>query len=88
MLRLRFQIGYCRLRPTKRLALEPSPDRQHTLDMTLTMMRLLMGHERSAEEPARFGGERGAMGLVTSLFHDAGYIPAQRDTLYRTYFLK
>ena len=28
-------------------------DRQHTLDMTLTMMRLLMGHERTAEEPAR-----------------------------------
>jgi hypothetical protein len=58
-------------------------DRQHTLDMTLTMMRLLAGYERSAEEPARFGGERGAMGLVTSLFHDAGYIRETTDTQHR-----
>ena len=58
-------------------------DRQHTLDMTLTMMRLLMGHERTAEEPARFGGERGVMALVTSLFHDAGYIRETTDTDHR-----
>jgi hypothetical protein len=58
-------------------------DRQHTLDMTLTMMRLLAGYERSAEEPARFGGERAAMGLVTSLFHDAGYIRETSDTQHR-----
>lgn len=58
-------------------------DRQHTLDMTLTMMRLLMGFERSAEESARFGGERAATGLVVSLFHDAGYIREITDTEHR-----
>jgi hypothetical protein len=58
-------------------------DRQHTLDMTLTMMRLLAGWERSAEESARFGGERGAMALVTSLFHDAGYIREVTETQHR-----
>ena len=58
-------------------------DRQHTLDMTLAMMRLLVGYDRSVEEPARFGGERAVMGLVTSLFHDAGYIREIGDTEHR-----
>src|SRR5271156_2312396 len=49
-------------------------DRQHSLDMTLAMARLLVGYERSVESRSRFGSERAAMGLVTSLFHDAGYI--------------
>ena len=49
-------------------------DRQHSLDMTLAMARLLVGHERSVESRLRFGGERAGMALVTSLFHDAGYI--------------
>src|SRR5271168_4334167 len=49
-------------------------DRQHSLDLTLAMARLLVGYERSVESRSRFGGERAAMGLVTSLFHDAGYI--------------
>jgi len=49
-------------------------DRQHSLDMTLAMARLLVGYERSVESRMRFGSERAAMGLVTSLFHDAGYI--------------
>ncbi len=55
-------------------------DRQHTLDMTLAMMRLMLGYERSVEEPARFGAERAAMGLIASLFHDAGYIREDSDT--------
>ena len=58
-------------------------DRQHTLDMTLAMMRLLAGYEHSAEESARFGGERGTMALITSLFHDAGYIREATDTQHR-----
>ena len=58
-------------------------DRQHTLDMTLAMMRLLAGYERTAEESARFGGERGAVALVISLFHDAGYIREASDTRHR-----
>jgi hypothetical protein len=49
-------------------------DRQHSLDMTLAMARLMVGYERSAEGRMRIGGERAVMALVTSLFHDAGYI--------------
>jgi hypothetical protein len=49
-------------------------DRQHTLDMTLAMARLLVGYERSVESRLRFGAERVVLALVTSLFHDAGYI--------------
>ena len=49
-------------------------DRQHSLDMTLAMARLLVGYERSVEARMRFGAERAVMALVTSLFHDAGYI--------------
>src|SRR5277367_5509073 len=49
-------------------------DRQHSLDMTLAMARLLAGYERTVESHLRFGAERASMALVTSLFHDAGYI--------------
>jgi len=49
-------------------------DRQHTLDMTLAMMRLMVGYERSADAALKLGPERAVMALVTSLFHDAGYI--------------
>ena len=49
-------------------------DRQHSLDMTLAMARLLVGYERTVESRLRFGAERVVMALVTSLFHDAGYI--------------
>ena len=49
-------------------------DRQHSLDMTLAMMRLMVGYERSADVDLRFGVERAVMALVTALFHDAGYI--------------
>jgi len=49
-------------------------DKQHSLDMTLAMARLLTGHERICAEEDRFGPERAMMGIVTALFHDAGYI--------------
>jgi hypothetical protein len=49
-------------------------DRQHSLDMTLAMMRLMVGYERTTQAAMRFGAERAVMALVTSLFHDAGYI--------------
>src|SRR3981081_2287533 len=38
-------------------------DRQHSLDMTLAMARLLVGHERSVETRQRFGGERASLAL-------------------------
>src|ERR1700730_17025993 len=49
-------------------------DRQHSLDMTLAMARLMVGYERSVESRLRLGGERAVMALVTSLLHDSGYI--------------
>jgi hypothetical protein len=58
-------------------------DRQHSLDMTLAMARMMVGYEGSAEARARFGGERAVMALVTSLFHDAGYIRESDDLKHR-----
>src|SRR6202453_2250338 len=58
-------------------------DRQHSLDMTLAMARLLVGYELSVEPQQRFGSERAVMALVTSLFHDAGYIREFDDRLHR-----
>jgi hypothetical protein len=49
-------------------------DRQHTLDITLALARLLVGFERQQPEEARLGGARAIVGLVTGLFHDVGYL--------------
>jgi len=49
-------------------------DMQHTLDMTLALARLVAGYERSAELADRLGAARAQMAIITSLFHDAGYI--------------
>ncbi len=49
-------------------------DMQHTLDMTLALARLVVGYERSVEPNDRLGAERAQMAIITSLFHDAGYI--------------
>lgn len=49
-------------------------DVQHTLDMTLALARLVVGYERSVEPAERLGARRAQMAIVTSLFHDAGYI--------------
>lgn len=49
-------------------------DMQHTLDMTLALARLIVGYEKSAEAADRLGAKRAQMAIVTSLFHDSGYI--------------
>ena len=49
-------------------------DMQHTLDMTLALARLVAGHEASVEPTDRLGAARAQMAVVTSLFHDSGYI--------------
>jgi len=49
-------------------------DMQHTLDMTLALARLVAGYERSVEPSDRLGAHRALMAIVTSLFHDSGYI--------------
>jgi hypothetical protein len=54
-------------------------DRQHTLDVTLTMARLVVGYERRAEPMWKLGGERAIAGLVMALFHDVGYLRRESD---------
>jgi hypothetical protein len=54
-------------------------DRQHSLDITLALARLLVGYERQADEPHRLGGARAIMGLLTGLFHDVGYLRRADD---------
>jgi hypothetical protein len=58
-------------------------DRQHTLDITLALARLLVGYERQQEEATRLGGARAIVGLVTGLFHDVGYLRRTDDTASR-----
>ena len=64
-------------------------DIQHSLDMTLAMARLIVGHDRGVEPKDRLGAERATLGLVTSLFHDAGYLrhrEKDRDQRNGAYF--
>ena len=42
--------------------------------MTLAVARLIAGYERSVEPKDRLGARRAQMAIITSLFHDAGYI--------------
>lgn len=49
-------------------------DMQHTLDMSLALARLVAGYERSVEQSDRLGAHRAQMAIITSLFHDSGYI--------------
>ncbi len=49
-------------------------DRQHSLDMTLAMARLIAGYEKSSDRDLSLGPERAELGIITSLFHDSGYI--------------
>jgi hypothetical protein len=55
-------------------------DRQHSLDVTLAAARLIVGYELSAGPAEALGAERAAAGIVTALFHDAGYIREADDT--------
>lgn len=54
-------------------------DLQHSLDMTLAMARLIAGHDRHAARSEKLGAERMAAGLITAMYHDAGYIRSRHD---------
>ncbi|MDH4048250.1 MAG: hypothetical protein OEW68_10315 [Gammaproteobacteria bacterium] len=59
-------------------------DLQHTLDMTLALARLIVGYEKSVDPSERLGAKRAQMAIVTSLFHDSGYIRhRERDRDFR-----
>src|SRR5262249_3429077 len=54
--------------------------RQHTLDITLALARLIVGYEQQQEsELTRFGAERAVVGVITGLFHDVGYLRRADD---------
>jgi hypothetical protein len=58
-------------------------DRQHTLDVTLTMARLCAGYEQQVEPLWKLGSERALVGVVFALFHDVGYLRRSEDTAQR-----
>lgn len=59
-------------------------DLQHTLDVTLAMMRLIDGYERARDTHSRkLGAERASVGVITALFHDAGYLRRTHDTRHQ-----
>ena len=54
-------------------------DKQHTLDVTLAFARLLHGHQKQIQKVHRFNSIYMSIGVITALFHDAGYIRKLND---------
>lgn len=54
-------------------------DKQHTLDMTLALARLIDGHERQSDRHHTFGAKLTSLAIITALFHDSGYIRKTND---------
>lgn len=54
-------------------------DRQHTLDVTLAMARLVAGYERQVERPEQLTSDRAVVGVILALFHDVGYLRRSSD---------
>src|ERR1700684_2864466 len=54
-------------------------DRQHTLDVTLAMARLLAAYERQVSPAEQLGPDRAVVGIVLALFHDIGYLRRPGD---------
>lgn len=55
-------------------------DKQHTLDMTLAFTRLLEGYQQSCKVDDKFNPDYAAIGIITALYHDSGYIREDNDT--------
>jgi hypothetical protein len=58
-------------------------DIQHVLDVTLAMARLMDGYERSRNGSAPLDAASFALGVVTALFHDFGYLRRRADRRHR-----
>lgn len=52
-------------------------DKQHTLDMTLALMRILQGY--MSETNQRYTEREAVLAVITALFHDSGYIRKLHD---------
>ena len=54
-------------------------DKQHTMDMTLALSRLINGHDSSVAKNERIGPDRAVIGIITALYHDSGYMRRKYD---------
>jgi len=54
-------------------------DRQHTLDITLALARLMAGYDLQHIPERQLGAERAIVGLIVGLFHDVGYLRRAED---------
>ena len=54
-------------------------DKQHTMDMTLALARLIDGHDRSVAKDKQIGADRTVIAIITALYHDSGYIRHEHD---------
>lgn len=57
----------------------PYHDLQHTLDVSLAMIRLLYGYENGKKLQMRLGPDLIILGTIVSVFHDSGYIRRLAD---------
>ena len=58
-------------------------DIQHVLDVTLAMARLMDGYERSRNGSPALPAACFALGVITALFHDFGYLRKKNDRRHR-----
>lgn len=58
-------------------------DIQHVLDVTLAMARLMDGYERSRNGSPALPAECFALGVITALYHDFGYLRKRSDRRHR-----
>jgi hypothetical protein len=56
---------------------------QHVLEVTLAMARLMDGYERSRRFSEALSSDLFALGIITALFHDIGYLRHRKDTRHR-----
>lgn len=54
-------------------------DAQHVLEVTLAMARLMEGYERGRAGSARLSPTLYSVGVISALFHDAGYLRRRSD---------
>lgn len=61
----------------------PYHNLQHVMDVSLAVMRLIDGYEKTHDKSTQLGAERISLGLVTALFHDSGYIRHKQDKVHQ-----
>ncbi len=57
-------------------------DKQHTLDVSLAFARLFHGYQQQVHKTHRFDAIYFSIGIITALFHDAGYIRKRSDNTH------